>query len=67
VVIGSVTVRIAPHRTMKVSIRLTAAGRSLLARFGRLPVVMVLAIRRASHTDTLATRKLTIDASALRT
>jgi hypothetical protein len=60
VIIGSRKVGIGPRRTTKVTIRLNAAGRQLLARFGRVPAVLVLAIRRGGHTDTLTTRKLTI-------
>jgi hypothetical protein len=60
VIVGSRKVGIGPRRTIKVTIRLNAVGRQLLARFGHLPAVLVLAIRRGGHTDTLTTRKLTI-------
>ena len=63
VIIGSRRMTIAPGRTVKVTIMVNAVGRALLTRFGRLPSVLVLAMRRAGHTDTLATRKLTIKAS----
>jgi Alpha galactosidase A len=63
-VIGVRTLTIRPHRTVQVSIRVNPAGRELLRRFGSLPVVLRLAIRRGRHTDTLTTRKLAIKASS---
>jgi alpha-galactosidase len=59
-VIGTKTVTIQPGRTIRVSIRLNPIGRQLLNRFGTLPVLLGLAIRRTGHTDTLTTHRLTI-------
>jgi hypothetical protein len=57
--IGSATVRIAggAHRT--VTMRLNAAGRSLLAKRHELPAALVVTQKSASGTRKLVSRKLT--------
>jgi DNA-binding beta-propeller fold protein YncE len=65
-VIGSRTLTVRPRHTVEMMIRFNAVGRQLMTRFGSLPVLLSLAIRRGGHTDTLTTSKLTIGASSRR-
>jgi hypothetical protein len=59
-VVAQRSLRIRAGRTLHVTIELSAVGRQVLGRVGRLPVILSVAIRRGNHVDTVATRQVTI-------
>ena len=61
VTVASVTITIAAGATRKVTLKLNATGRKLLARFGRLPVHLTLTQRQANgKLQTIKSVKLTL-------
>jgi hypothetical protein len=60
VVVASRTFTIAAGQTATVTLTLNRAGRSLLARFRKLPLKLTVFLREGAHAATVATRTLTI-------
>jgi serine protease len=60
VVVGARTVTIAADGSATITIKLNDAGRKLLKRFGKLPVVVSIVLNRNGQQVTVARRKITI-------
>ena len=60
VIVATKTVMIHPGRTVTVTVKLNAAGRELLARFGKLPVTLKITLRQNGRHLAIANTKLTV-------
>ncbi len=61
VIVAAKTVMIQPGRTVTVTVNLSATGRKLLARFGKLPVTLTITLLQNGGHLTIANTKLTIE------
>jgi hypothetical protein len=59
-VVGARTVTIAADGSETITIKLNDAGRKLLKRFGKLPVVVSITLNRNGQQVTVARRRITI-------
>ena len=60
VIVATKTVMIQPGRTVTVTVKLNATGRKLLARFGKLPVSLTIALLQYGRHLAIANTKLTV-------
>jgi hypothetical protein len=60
VIVATKTVMIHPGRTVTVTVKLTATGRKLLARFGKLPVTLTITLLQNGRHLAIANTKLTV-------
>ncbi len=60
VLVGSSEVTIPAGQRVTIAIQLNAAGKSLLARFGRLPVHLTAVLLTAGHRSTVIAQNLTV-------
>ncbi len=60
VIVAKKGVRIQPGRTVTVTVKLSATGRKLLARFGKLPVTLKITLLQNGRHLTIANTKLTV-------
>jgi hypothetical protein len=66
ILVGSRTVTVDAGKTVAVAVKLDGAGRKLLAKFGRLPIVLTIALSAEGERTILAVRKLTVSAKQKR-
>ena len=60
VIVATKGVMIEPGRTVTVTVKLNAAGRKLLARFGKLPVTLTITLLQNGKHLAIANTKLTV-------
>jgi hypothetical protein len=59
-VLGSATITLAAGKSQTVVVSLNGTGRSLLSRFGKLPVTLTIKLTQNGQITTVAKRQLTI-------
>jgi hypothetical protein len=62
IVLGSQTITLGAGQSQKLVVSLNGTGRSLLSRFGKLPVTLTIKLTQNGQSSTVATRHLTIKA-----